>query len=480
MKKNLFTLFLIFFAVISATAQNTKYKPAIPKYGDPKLVEVIKDYYRKEKNGDSLPKNVSREAYRDTVNSIFSQFSVAKGNLSKNINLLSAEIATKETRLSYNAAIYGTVLKVKGIYNAEIFASGKDNLANLFGKGKAQGKFGLNLSGSFIMWSTKFYRGKEAVALHQKRLDYAWALQDDAKLLSDTVQKNNVESEIKSLKKQLEDSDISGYKSKHEIFAKITKLEDSLKKFISSGKRKEFYEDALTAYDKKNAKWTGFRLWTLDVKAGIANEGYSHYTNVTWPNLFPDISENAYRFNRWNFNAAVNNIVNISWLSNKASAGLGIASYTGFDGQAPDEIVQSTNYSLENVNRSIEKKYSAYAFKPELVKEYLGVNFTFNEQFLIGKRKSMGLGFTHSTTYFTNGIYKGAYSIDHIYSLLFSLGKKDELMSRNVLAINLTTPDLQNDLPKSRDRETNELLGTRKKMEIGITFGLAMEKVFGK
>lgn len=480
MKRIVLTLLFPLLYWSSVYAQKN-YGSEIPNYRDSTLIKVLqKNYYVKKKGSEIYtPNNVATGAYRDTVISIFSQFSVGKNILSKNANQLTAEIATKETRISYNAAAYSKK-PVKGIYNVEIFAAGKDNLATVFGKGKTKGKFGLNLSGSFLIGSSLLYNCKEGDTVRKNRLLYAWTLEDGAQTITSDIQKEKVKEEIKDLEILLSSNTLGKYKTKEEVFSKLTLLQDSLKKFLPANKREEFYTRKLEAYDKKHAKWSGFSLWTLDGKIGYSREGFSHYTPVAFPVVYPDIIEDSYQFSRWNFNISGNYIRSTKYYSSKTSAGLGFANFTGFDGESPDEIIQYTDYQLENVKRSIEKKYTAYAFKPGLMDSYDGMSFNFSEQLLLGKKKLFGFGFSHSSTFFRNGVYKNKVSIDHTYSLLLALSKKGDVLNKNILAINITTPDLKRDLPKSFDSKTKERIRMRDKLTVGITFGLTLERLMGQ
>ena len=452
----------------------------IPDFGDSLLNKKIEEFLPKKVNDkDKYYRLVTIKSYKDTIFPIFSQFVLGGSNIfAKNANVLTSELSTKDTRIGYNMAAYKHI-GFKGIFNAELFASGKDNIAKVFGNAKFQGNFGINLSGSFLLHSGMFFLPSDANALLKKKIDYYWLIKQKGATLLDTKKKSAVEREIDKVRKELEQPtiyfDADTYKSK--LFGRLIALEDSLKKFMPLDSLSSYYDRETVIFEKKHAKWTGFNLWTLDLRAGIANEGFNHYVMIDNPVIYPVVSENATRFNRTYVGLNLNYLRNSRWLSMKATGGLTLTRFIGFDSESAEEITESKKYDSVNVTRSFEKKYSAYKFKEDIENKFYGMVYNAGIQSYFGKTKSFGLGATTAFTDFFGGPDNGDVAIDNVYNIFFAISKRGDVLNKNVISINFRTPDLTNKLEKSFNSLTGEKKGWKKKLEVGISFGITLDKI---
>lgn len=445
-----------------------------PDYGNPVLNKKILGYRTLEK-GEVKWKNVSGKAYLDTIIPIFSQFAVGSDVAAKNATQVTAEVASKETRLSYNLA--GFIKSRSLIYNLELYAGGKDNVGSIFSESKFQGNFGANVAVSKRLWSSMYLDTVDAYALHQERKRYFWVINEKLQLLQDKALKDKFNKRIDDLGSQL--ARPLKPLAKRKIYLTIVKLQDSLKKLALPKNLTGFYEDEIASFDKKNAKWKGFNLVTIDLKVGLGSEGYSYYQKNALTG-FPEVHEQADRFTRTSFGAALNWVHVKSWISMKLSLGTGLARFKGFDAQSPKTILQVTRNDSANVSRNFEKSFSAYELSSTSLEKFNGLVSTLSFQGFFLKDKLMGAGFARQLTHPFGGVNKGSTVIDDSFSLLLSLKKKGEPFNRSVLALTLKTPDVNNRLEKSIDPITKLPYSIRKKMEVAITFGLTIDKLFYK
>ncbi|KQS32462.1 hypothetical protein [Pedobacter sp. Leaf194] len=481
MKTLLFGVILL----ISIKAQAQTILPP-PDYGDVYLNNSINDATPKKnikKGGYDFNSYVSRVGFKDTVSGVFSQFVVGDNIFAKNANVLTAEIGTKDTRLSYNAAagIREKRYLFNGIYNVELFAIGKDNVSKIFSSSKFQANVGLNVSGSFLLASLMKYQSSEAISLYNKRVPFYWALKEKADILTSTKISNEIEKEIKTIRSALEAKTVAGKGTKQKLYQKLLLLQDSLTKFSNASSfRNELYEKEIKAFEKKNSVWHSFHLVTLDTKIGLSNEGFSYYKMVSQPTEFPVVFENTKRLYRPSGTLALNYIYSGKMISNKVSFGLTLSKYIGFDEESTKKIEEETLYDSLNVRRSIKKEYTAYKFKDGIDQTYNGWVLTINEQIYLGKKKLIGFGINPSYMIFSNGPYENKNALDMNYNLYLAISKKGDILNKNVLGIGLKTPDLTHKLPKSFNADTGARLKTKDKIEVSISLGITLDKLLIK